>query len=341
MIVFALNAPYFLDATNISKLTAYYALYSNIEQFIDVAAYLLFKEHIAPGAAPVSVPGTGYEINTAVSPNPDQLIPLFLDLPDEGTSEGAEATPEPTPTPNFRIGDVIPVRTGVILDSNGNPVPDNTLVEFTMITAGELTPITQVETTTDGGAGTSFSVNHPGIIEISARSGLAASEVLNFDIPSTADEATPTDQTQEAASPTQPANPTAEISQTAVVTTQIPAEPESELPAPPEPQSPYLLEWTIAIAISIGLGLISYRVALINSGERWGARAGFLVLIGGALAYVYLLLDLPGSRELIDQSLYLAVIVITFIGTVIGLIGAITWRLADEFHARKSAANHK
>ena len=210
-----------------------------------------------------------------------------------------------------------------------------------MITAGELTPITQVETTIDGGAGTSFSVQPPGLIEMSAQSGLASSEILNFDIPLTADEATPTNETQEAGSPTQQTNPTGEINQTAAVPTQVPAEPESDLPTTPEPQSPYLLEWAISIAISIGLGLLSYRVALINSGERWGARAGFLVLIGGALAYLYLLLDLPGSRELIDQSIYLAVIVVTFIGTLIGMIGTITWRLADEFRTRRSAANHK
>ncbi len=44
VIVFALSAPYYLDATNISKLTAYYALYSKTSPFIDAAAYLLFGE---------------------------------------------------------------------------------------------------------------------------------------------------------------------------------------------------------------------------------------------------------------------------------------------------------
>ena len=66
VIVFALNAPYFLDATDISKLTAYYGLYSKTPQSIEVAARLLFNE-IRPltGALPVSVTGIGYDLFTA------------------------------------------------------------------------------------------------------------------------------------------------------------------------------------------------------------------------------------------------------------------------------------
>ena len=44
IIVFALAAPYYLDTTDISKLTAYYALYSRSNTFIEVAARLLFAD---------------------------------------------------------------------------------------------------------------------------------------------------------------------------------------------------------------------------------------------------------------------------------------------------------
>jgi beta-N-acetylhexosaminidase len=44
VIAFAANAPYYLDATDISKLTAIYGLYSKTPAFVDVAARLLFKE---------------------------------------------------------------------------------------------------------------------------------------------------------------------------------------------------------------------------------------------------------------------------------------------------------
>jgi beta-N-acetylhexosaminidase len=41
LIVYAFDAPYFLDATDVSKLTAYFGLYSKADSFIDVAAELL------------------------------------------------------------------------------------------------------------------------------------------------------------------------------------------------------------------------------------------------------------------------------------------------------------
>jgi beta-N-acetylhexosaminidase len=56
IIVFAFGAPYYLDATDISKLTAYYGLYSKTAPFVDVAARILFQELVPTGALPVSVP---------------------------------------------------------------------------------------------------------------------------------------------------------------------------------------------------------------------------------------------------------------------------------------------
>jgi beta-N-acetylhexosaminidase len=44
VILFSFGAPYYFDTTTISKLTAYYALYSKQPQFVDVAARLLFQE---------------------------------------------------------------------------------------------------------------------------------------------------------------------------------------------------------------------------------------------------------------------------------------------------------
>src|SRR6185436_19504485 len=55
VIIFAFNAPYYLDTTDLSKLTAFYALYSKAPAFVDVAARLLFFELVPKGASPVSV----------------------------------------------------------------------------------------------------------------------------------------------------------------------------------------------------------------------------------------------------------------------------------------------
>ncbi len=44
VIVFAFSAPYYLDATEISKITAYYGIYSKVPVALDVAARILFHE---------------------------------------------------------------------------------------------------------------------------------------------------------------------------------------------------------------------------------------------------------------------------------------------------------
>ncbi|MCF6277343.1 MAG: hypothetical protein L3J16_01135, partial [Anaerolineales bacterium] len=62
IILFSFTAPYYLDATDISKLTAYYGLYSYAPPFVDAAARLLYKELTPVGASPVSIPGVGYDL---------------------------------------------------------------------------------------------------------------------------------------------------------------------------------------------------------------------------------------------------------------------------------------
>jgi len=53
IVVFAFNAP-ISGRTDISKLTAYYCLYSKSAPFVEVAARLLFKELSPQGDLPVS-----------------------------------------------------------------------------------------------------------------------------------------------------------------------------------------------------------------------------------------------------------------------------------------------
>ncbi|HLO14606.1 MAG TPA: glycoside hydrolase family 3 N-terminal domain-containing protein, partial [Anaerolineales bacterium] len=113
VILFAFTAPYYLDPTDISKLTAYYALYSKQPAFVEVAARLLFQQITAQSHSPVSVPGVGYDLLDATSPDENQSIPLALDqtaqvTPTSETPASETTTPEvmPTPTeiPLYRIG---------------------------------------------------------------------------------------------------------------------------------------------------------------------------------------------------------------------------------------------
>ena len=95
VMLFAFGSPYYLDATDISRLTAYYALYSKQPPFIQVAARLLFQEITPTGAAPVSVPGLGYDLISITAPDPNQIISLALDLP-EPPQPTTGLTPQPS-----------------------------------------------------------------------------------------------------------------------------------------------------------------------------------------------------------------------------------------------------
>ena len=59
VILFAFTAPYYLDATDISNVSAYYVMYSKEDAFIEVAARLLYQELSPFGDSPVSVPAVG------------------------------------------------------------------------------------------------------------------------------------------------------------------------------------------------------------------------------------------------------------------------------------------
>lgn len=314
LIVFAFNAPYFLDATNISKLTAYYALYSKSPSFIDVAARLLFRELRPAGALPVTVPGIGYDLLTATQPDPKQTIALQLDLPMPKPLEGT-STPEPQPTPVFNLGNIIPVRTGVILDHNGHPVPDGTQVMFITLINGEVSGLPQAVSTHDGIARTTIQVTSPGLLEIRAESEPAkVSQILRFDIPGG----------QEAHITVTPTEIPTQTPTLALVPTPLPTTVNSQ--AFPPQARPYLSDWLAVMLLVSGLSLASYKLAAYLGQVRWGVRGGFLVLIGGLLAYSYLALDLPGAGELMDNSGAWGIVLVTLMGCVAGILVTWGWR---------------
>jgi len=314
LIVFAFNAPYYLDATNISKITAYYGLYSHEPNFIDVAARLLFRELRPTGALPVSVPGIGYDLISATSPNPDQIIPLFLDLPETGSTEVTPPTSETSSPPNFRVGDLVPVRTGVILDHNGHPVPDGTPVNFIISIAGELTSLPQPVTTVGGIARSTIQVTNSGSLEIRVESEPAKqSTVLQFDIPAEIQPTATHTATPAPTTPTPTLTPTLEV----VVT------PPADLPAPKRPN---LIDWFMASMLATTAGLVTYRLGARIGQIRWGVRGGFLALIGGLLAYSYLAIDLPGAKTVLFNYSSWGIFLITLAGSIAGIISTWIWR---------------
>ena len=319
VILFSFTAPYYLDATDISKLTAYYALYSKQPAFVDVAARLLFQQISLQGASPVSIPAVGYDLITQTQPDAAQIIPLALDqeIPPMPTS-GATFTPttktaEPTKIPLYRIGDTIAIRAGPILDHNQHIVPDGTVVNFTMSTLDEGGGILQqVDATTVGGiARASFAIDKPGKVEIRATSEPAMiSGVLQFDA------------SNEGAAVTVIVPQVSVTPET--VTPTATAVPENDLISPEG--YPRVGIWLLVmLAIIGGAALAFWAVSRIVS-PRWGLRWALCIFLGGLAAYNYLALDLPGAAEWIaSEAGAFGVLLLTFAGELIGSLGAWVW----------------
>jgi beta-N-acetylhexosaminidase len=306
VITFAANAPYYLDATDIAKLTAYYGLYSKIPASVDVAARLLFKEIPVPeGASPVSIPGIGYDLINATSPDPFREILLTINLPGFGLPDEADP-PNLNPTPRFRIGDMLPIRTSIILDHNGNPVPDNTPVQFLIYFNGGEAPSTTSETI-GGIATTEFMVEQSGTIEIQAIAGDAQSVSLFIDVIEESPTPTP--------SATVPPTNTPTIEPTPTTEEPIPTatfEPE------PEPDFRGLTDWVLALVVSLFTGWVALRVGTSMGQVRWGVRWGFAALIGGLLAYTYAAIQLPGTGWAFETPYHWGLMLISFIGSLLG-----------------------
>ena len=282
VVVFALDVPYDLDATEISKIDVYYALYGKTSPFIEVAARLLFQELSATGASPVSVPGIGYELLRVTSPDPEQLISVRI--------PGVETEGQPG---GFVVGDVVEASTGVLLDLNGHPVPDGTPVEFILSYQGDPLTFSMERTTVAGVAVAPVTLERLGVLTIRVESEPArASEILQLNI-------------QEGVvtviAPTPQPSATPEPTQTLPAETESPSAAEELLPGPAQGEA-------AAGAAHLGLGIVG--VGLVASAGYFvsGAQVGnmrvrrlLLILVGGLALYDYVAVNLPGSGALLRE----------------------------------------
>ncbi len=316
VILFSFTAPYYLDATDISKLTAYYAVYSKQPAFVDVAARILFQQVSLQGASPVSVPAVEYDLIRQTSPDPEQVIPLQLEQSGETPTPagGGTLTPEPTATPFYKIGASISLRAGPILDRNQHVVPDGTVVRFTMSTRDESGSILQqVETTTqDGMARASFVIDKPGKVEIRAVSEPAlVSDVLQFDA------------TSEGVAVTVVVPSATETPETPTPTPTI--IPENDFISPEG--YPRLGVWLLVLVGVLGSALLAYWTMSRVIAPRWGVRFALSVLIGGFGAYNYLALGFPRALDWVasESGGAVGVLLFTLGGEALGLILAWMW----------------
>ncbi len=322
IVVFAFGAPYYLDATDLSKISAYYALYSKAPAFIDVAARILFQELPATGASPISVNGTGYIISRVVSPDPAQVIAISLDLP-TGESAGT-GTPAPTDVPTFKVGDTLPLRTGVILDHNRNPVPDGTPVQFLFTTGRDNAVVQQITSLTQQGiARASFRIQNPGIVEIRVVSAPAqTSQILTLDV-----------------SGEQPAAVTAIVPTLPVKPTLTPEPTLSPTPMstptlePSRPKNSGLLDWIIAAVISWACAVGIYSITVRHFAVRWGLRWALLAVTGGLLAYSAAQVFWAGTDMLLTSTLG-GTVALVLCGAAFGWVVGYYWQRQTQRKGR-------
>lgn len=292
LIVFGHDTPNILDATDVSKIDVYHALFDGTSPFIDVAAKLLFQEVSAPGASPVSVASIGYDLIEVTSPNPDQIIQLVIG----GGSE--EGTDEP-PT-GYSVGDVLKIETAVIVDNNGNPVPDNTPVDFIITQQSEGVSAATINAFTVAGiARTDVALERTGLLSITAQSGKAqVSEILQFnvdvDVPAQATLISPT------LSPTLTVEPSPETNDPTPTSGPQTGGDSGEIPGENQLGFVGLVFGALGLAVVGGAGYAT--VIRQNIPEAIRIRCILLPIVGSLLGYNYLALDLPGASSLLSAT---------------------------------------
>ncbi|MFZ0545653.1 MAG: glycoside hydrolase family 3 N-terminal domain-containing protein [Candidatus Promineifilaceae bacterium] len=325
IIVFAYNAPYYLDTTEISRLTAYFGVYSQIDRFVDASVRALFQEATLQGRPPVNVPGISYDLFEVTKPDPSQVIELYIVDQGEPQSPPSQAPLEVVPGATLRL------QTGVIRDHNGNTVPDGTLVQFVQQDRIQgFVNVIDERPTVDGIANLDYLLEaRTGNFRITAVSGEAISSQeinivigesaivsVNTPIPTATILATITS----TPSPTETPAPTFTLTPTATPRPSPTAVPDNEAEEPPVEPIPRELQMILGITAGLlvtgGTGYFIGRNGSrrLDKTVRWVLWA----FAGGLLAYNYFALDLPGAGLITEWNGW-AGFVITVIGGAIGL----------------------
>jgi beta-N-acetylhexosaminidase len=334
IIVFAYNAPYYLDTTEISRLTAYFGVYSRIDSFVDTSVRAFFQESTLQGRPPVNVPGISYDLFEITKPNPAQVIELYIVDQGEPQSPPSQAPLEVVPGATLRL------QTGVIRDHNGNIVPDGTLVQFVQQDRIQnFFNVIAERPTVSGVANLDYLLEaRTGNFRITAQSGqaLASQEInivigesaivsVNTPIPSPTSISTmttiPTATETPTTTPTQTPSPTPSPSPTAV--------PDEEDEEPPVETMPHELQMLLGITAGLLVtGGTGYFIGRNGSDHldktlRWVLWA----FAGGLLAYNYFALNLPGAVFFRSLGGW-AGFIVTVLGGAVGL--AIHRRVGQE-----------
>jgi beta-N-acetylhexosaminidase len=252
------------------------------------------------------------DLITATTPDENQIIGLQVD--ETPAANGGSATQEATAEPVekvYNLGDNLPVRTGVILDHNGHPVPDGTVVKFILSQQGENVTIQQIESTTvNGVARASIKLQSEGMHEIRVTSEPALnSQILVLNI-------SPEEGAQISAINPTPI-PTEE--QTSVATGEPVLEQVSQ-PKPVKTNSKFW-EWFLTSLLAWGSGLLFFYYSYSLGKTRSRAFISSGIVAGGLLTAISQILGFSGATERVGFKGYIDLLFFTLLGEIIfGLV---------------------
>jgi hypothetical protein len=271
----------------------------------------LFRELTPHGAPPISEPSVGYDLIEVTRPDPRQVIALDWQppVPPEGATPQAPGL--------LRLGDTITLTTGVIVDHNGHPVPDQTPVIFRVFYKEQGLPDNFPVTTVGGVASYALQLNRAGLLEITVSSDPAvASNLLQIPVEEgSAFSVTPVVPTAE---PTETPPPTATDIPPTVTVTITPTATATQTP-PPSPA----VDWRGFFVMALGLFAVlvgGYRLGTLEDPQpRLGVRVALAGAIGVLLGYNYFALLLPGAAIAYWWLGVLAGPICGIIGGILGL----------------------
>jgi beta-N-acetylhexosaminidase len=327
LIVFAFNAPYYLDTTEISQLSAYYGVYSKVEPFLDAAVRALFLEQPLTGKSPVNVLATGYNLEQQTAPKPDQIIALSYSTQESELESVAGADPLAV-----AVGDTMRLQTGVILDHNDNPVPDGTLVRFMERdrVQGSLTILAEV-VTSNGLAQLDYVLQartEGGQYRIGVEAGPATvSQELDISV---SDRNTGEAQIvviNPTLAPTQTAVPTVTALPTSAPPTSTTPPTATATPTPAPPQEPglriELSQISLLLTMTVGLFLVGSGGLMLarrtSRSRTYWLGSALWGMIGGLIIYIYYALALPGTAVLYQWGSWAGLLTI-LLGGIGGLL---------------------
>ena len=309
---FMFGPPNGLSADEVERFTVLYALYGKLRPNVDVAVRALSSETAPPGRAPISIGALGYDLTTQTAPDPAQVIQLAV---------GDEAVPgQPTPAPvSLHVGDTVRLRTGIIADRNGNPVPDGTPVQFIFQYDTDSAPTIENAATTNGVARTEYVLDKTGRLLIHATSEPALNSVTvqittgaGVAVVATL-EPTPIPTDTPVPPPTNTPRPTPTLTLTplpdfwATLWTQ-------------KPQRALWGEWILGLLGVMAIGGSGFLAMRARQNDRTRAlRVALWCASGGLIGYIWLGAGLPGSDFLRDVFGVGAALLAGLIGGVVPL----------------------